>query len=173
VKIAYATGVAEPVAVDLDTLGESSTPPQELADLVRQEFDLRPTAIRQTLELNRPIYRQTAAGGHFGRGDSTFGPVRVDLPWERADRSTSLERRRLRLGERSEQDLIDALNQCLASSGWVAAKGRYLVALRDELASRGLAPPINQTDGIYVFGHGASYELSDGAVVESDGQDSP
>ena len=78
VGVAYAIGVARPVSLSVNTFGTGKRSDEELAALVDQVFDLRPAAIIERLNLRRPIYRQTAAYGHFGRPD-------LDLPWEKAD----------------------------------------------------------------------------------------
>ena len=78
IELAYAIGVAHPVSVLVDTYGTGVVSDSELAELVRRCFDLRPAAIIKALDLRRPIYRQTAAYGHFGRTD-------LDLPWEKTD----------------------------------------------------------------------------------------
>lgn len=78
IQLAYAIGVAHPVSVLVDTRGTGILPDDQLADLVRKHFDLRPAAIIQRLDLRRPIYRQVASYGHFGRTD-------LDLPWEKTD----------------------------------------------------------------------------------------
>jgi S-adenosylmethionine synthetase len=83
VQIAYAIGVARPVAVFVESFGTSRYSNEELAALIGRQFDLRPAAIIEQLDLRRPIYRQTAAYGHFGRTD-------LDLPWERTDRAELL-----------------------------------------------------------------------------------
>ncbi len=83
VQIAYAIGVARPVSVFVESFGTSKLSNTELAELIAGHFDLRPAAIIEQLELHRPIYRQTAAYGHFGRTD-------LDLPWERTDRAAEL-----------------------------------------------------------------------------------
>ena len=75
-QLAYAIGVAHPVAVNVETFGTGTMPDHRIADLVQRHFDLRPGSIIEELDLFRPIYRQTAAYGHFGRDD-------LDLPWER------------------------------------------------------------------------------------------
>ncbi len=85
IQVAYAIGVAEPVSIRVDTKGTGVRSDEELAAIIRKEFDLRPAAIIRDLDLRRPIYRQTAAYGHFGRTD-------VDLPWERADRVEDLKK---------------------------------------------------------------------------------
>jgi S-adenosylmethionine synthetase len=82
-QLAYAIGVAHPLAVNVDTFGTGRIPEERIAALVSEHFDLRPGAIIETLDLQRPIYRQTAAYGHFGRSD-------LDLPWERTDRADVL-----------------------------------------------------------------------------------
>ena len=87
VQLAYAIGVAEPVGVYVDTFGTGALVEERIAAIVRQEFDLRPAAIIQTLDLKRPIYRETAAYGHFGRpAENGF------FPWERIDRVETLRR---------------------------------------------------------------------------------
>jgi S-adenosylmethionine synthetase len=83
IQLAYAIGVARPVSVAVDTFGTGKISDDELADLIHQNFDLRSAAIIRDLGLRRPIYRQTAAYGHFGRTD-------VDLPWERTDKADKL-----------------------------------------------------------------------------------
>ena len=78
VQLAYAIGVAHPVSVRVDTFGTGTVSDARLEEAVNKTFDLRPAAIIRDLDLRRPIYRQTAAYGHFGRSD-------LDLPWERTD----------------------------------------------------------------------------------------
>ncbi len=78
IQLAYAIGVAKPVSVMVDTFGTGTMPDEKLAALISEVFDFRPAAIISRLNLRRPIYRQTAAYGHFGRTD-------LDLPWERED----------------------------------------------------------------------------------------
>lgn len=85
VQIAYAIGVAEPVSISIDTFGTGKMEEESLIDLVREHFDLRPAGIIRALDLNRPIYQQTAAYGHFGRLD-------VDLPWEDTKKARLLQR---------------------------------------------------------------------------------
>ena len=82
--LAYAIGVAKPVSFQVNTRGTGVIPDDQIARLVEQVFDMRPDAIIRRLDLRRPIYRQTAAYGHFGRTD-------VDLPWERLDRVEELK----------------------------------------------------------------------------------
>ncbi|MGI6065612.1 MAG: methionine adenosyltransferase [Bacillota bacterium] len=79
IQLAYAIGVARPVSIMIDTFGTGKISEEKLAELVNKYFDLRPAAIIKTLDLRRPIYRQVAAYGHFGRLD-------LDLPWERLDK---------------------------------------------------------------------------------------
>lgn len=84
VQVAYAIGVAQPVSIAVDTFGTGKVDEDVLVQLVRKHFDLRPAGIIKELDLRRPIYRQTAAYGHFGRTD-------VDLPWERTDKAELLK----------------------------------------------------------------------------------
>lgn len=83
IQVAYAIGVAHPLSVNVETFGTGAIPDEEIARLIQQHFDLRPGAIIRDLNLRRPIYRQVAAYGHFGRED-------LDLPWERTDRAELL-----------------------------------------------------------------------------------
>ncbi len=85
VQVAYAIGVATPVSIRMDTFGTARIPEAEIVRLVQAHFDLRPAAIIRQLDLRRPIYRQVAAYGHFGRTD-------LDLPWERTDKAAELRR---------------------------------------------------------------------------------
>src|SRR5688572_6117597 len=82
-QLAYAIGVARPLAVNVETFGTGRIADERIVALIGEHFDLRPGAIIETLGLRAPIYRQTAAYGHFGRHD-------LDLPWERTDRSQAL-----------------------------------------------------------------------------------
>ena len=75
IQLSYAIGVAQPTSVMVDTFGTGKVSDEKLVDIVRENFDLRPAGIIKMLDLRRPIYRQTAAYGHFGRND-------LDLPWE-------------------------------------------------------------------------------------------
>jgi S-adenosylmethionine synthetase len=86
VQVAYAIGVAEPVSVMINTFGTGKIPSNDIARIAQDEFDMRPAAIIKTLDLLRPIYRQTAAYGHFGR-------ELPDFTWERTDRVASLRKR--------------------------------------------------------------------------------
>jgi S-adenosylmethionine synthetase len=84
-QVSYAIGVALPMSIMIETFGTSKVPDQEILDLIEENFDFRPAAIIQNLDLRRPIYRQTAAYGHFGRDD-------LDLPWESTDKADLLRR---------------------------------------------------------------------------------
>ena len=84
VQLAYAIGVAQPVSIAVDTFGTGTISEEKLVELIRNTFDLRPAGIIKMLDLRRPIYKQTAAYGHFGRTD-------VDLPWERTDKAEALK----------------------------------------------------------------------------------
>ncbi len=85
IQVAYAIGVEYPLAVNVETFGTNHVPEQLITDLVHKYFDLRPGAIIRDLNLRRPIYKQVASYGHFGRPD-------LDLPWERTDRAAELRR---------------------------------------------------------------------------------
>ncbi len=84
VQLAYAIGVAHPVSIMIDTAGTGKVSDQLLTEAVRANFDLRPAGIIKMLDLRRPIYKQTAAYGHFGRTD-------VELPWEKTDKAEALQ----------------------------------------------------------------------------------
>ncbi len=84
VQLAYAIGVAQPVSIAVNTFETGKVSEEVLVDLVRQNFDLRPAGIIKMLDLRRPIYKQTAAYGHFGRTD-------VELPWEKTDKAEALK----------------------------------------------------------------------------------
>jgi S-adenosylmethionine synthetase len=88
VQIAYVIGVAHPLSVSVETLGTAKVDQQVLTDLVAKHFDLRPEAIIRNFDLRRPIYRQTACYGHFGRDD-------LDLPWEKTDKAEILRKEAL------------------------------------------------------------------------------
>jgi S-adenosylmethionine synthetase len=83
IQVAYAIGVAHPVSVLVETFGTSAIPEEKIAELVKAHFDLRPAAIIHNLNLRRPIYKQTASYGHFGRPE-------LDLPWEKLDLAEAL-----------------------------------------------------------------------------------
>lgn len=84
VQLAYAIGVARPVSIAVDTFGTAKVSEEKLVELIHKNFDLRPAGIIKELDLRRPIYRQTAAYGHFGRND-------LDVPWERTDKAELLK----------------------------------------------------------------------------------
>ncbi|HLF90599.1 MAG TPA: methionine adenosyltransferase [Anaerolineales bacterium] len=83
IQVAYAIGVAHPLSINVETFGTGAIPDEEIAHVIEQVFDLRPGAIIRDLDLRRPIYRQTAAYGHFGRDD-------IELPWEQTNRVEAL-----------------------------------------------------------------------------------
>jgi S-adenosylmethionine synthetase len=85
VQLSYAIGVARPLSISLEAFGTNTVAEEAIMKLIDEHFDLRPGAIIRDLKLRRPIYRQTAAYGHFGRDD-------VDLPWERTDKAEALRR---------------------------------------------------------------------------------
>ncbi len=85
IQVAYAIGVARPLSVNVETFGTGKISDEKIAELVNEHFDLRPGAIIRDLDLRRPIYRQTAAYGHFGRDD-------IQLPWENTDRADALRK---------------------------------------------------------------------------------
>ncbi len=85
IQLAYTIGVAQPVSVNVDTFGTGVIADEEVEKLIKQHFDLRPAAIIRDLRLRRPIYRNTAAYGHFGRTD-------IDAPWENTDRAAALRK---------------------------------------------------------------------------------
>ena len=89
VQLAYAIGVAKPVSISIDTFGTGTVEEDVLVDVVSEHFDLRPAGIIKMLDLRRPIYKQTAAYGHFGRTD-------IDLPWERTDKAEELRKEALK-----------------------------------------------------------------------------
>jgi len=85
VELAYAIGVANPVSIEVDTFGTGKVSDDKIVEIIKEVFDLRPGAIIKELELRRPIYRQTAAYGHFGRTD-------LDLPWEKLSKVAQIRR---------------------------------------------------------------------------------
>ncbi len=85
IQLSYAIGVAQPTSVMVDTDGTGKVSDEKLVDIIRQNFDLRPAGIIRMLDLRRPIYKQTAAYGHFGRND-------LDLPWEKLDKVDALKK---------------------------------------------------------------------------------
>ena len=84
IQLSYAIGVAQPTSIMVDTFGTGKVSNTKIVEVIRENFDLRPAGIIQMLDLRRPIYKQTAAYGHFGRTD-------VDLPWERLDKVEALK----------------------------------------------------------------------------------
>ena len=85
IQLSYAIGVAQPTSVMVDTEGTGKVSDEKLVDIIRENFDLRPAGIIKMLDLRRPIYKQTASYGHFGRND-------LDLPWERLDKVEDLKK---------------------------------------------------------------------------------
>ncbi len=85
IQVAYAIGVAHPLSVNVETFGTGKLPDEKIADLIWGHFDLRPGAIIRDLDLRKPIYRKTAAYGHFGRDD-------VEFPWEKTDKAAALKK---------------------------------------------------------------------------------
>jgi S-adenosylmethionine synthetase len=85
IQLSYAIGVAYPTSIMVDTFGTGKLSDEKLVEIIRENFDLRPAGIIKMLDLRRPIYRQTAAYGHFGRTD-------VDLPWEKTDKTEVLKK---------------------------------------------------------------------------------
>jgi S-adenosylmethionine synthetase len=85
VQVAYAIGVARPLSINVETFSTATIPDEKIAALISEFFDLRPGAIIRDLGLRKPIYRQTAAYGHFGRDD-------IEFPWERTDKAAALRK---------------------------------------------------------------------------------
>jgi S-adenosylmethionine synthetase len=85
IQISYAIGVARPTSINIDTFGTGKLSDAKILEIVRENFDLRPAGIIKMLDLRRPIYKQTASYGHFGRND-------LDLPWEKTDKAESLKK---------------------------------------------------------------------------------
>ena len=85
IQLSYAIGVAQPTSIMADTFGTGKIADDKLVDVIRENFDLRPAGIIKMLDLRRPIYKQTAAYGHFGRND-------LDLPWEKTDKAEALKK---------------------------------------------------------------------------------
>jgi len=84
IQLAYAIGVAQPVSIMIDTYGTGRLSEDKLVEIVRKHFDLRPAGIIKMLDLRKPVYKQTAAYGHFGRND-------LDLSWEHLDKVDELK----------------------------------------------------------------------------------
>ena len=85
IQLSYAIGVAQPTSIMVDTFGTGKLSEEKLVEIIRENFDLRPAGIIKMLDLRRPIYKQTAAYGHFGRND-------LDLPWEKLDKVEDLKK---------------------------------------------------------------------------------
>lgn len=85
IQLSYAIGVAQPTSINVDTFGTGNIPEDRLIEIIRENFDLRPAGIIKMLDLRRPIYKQTAAYGHFGRND-------LNLPWEKLDKVDALKK---------------------------------------------------------------------------------
>lgn len=85
IQLSYAIGVAQPTSINVETFGTGKLDSEKLVAIVRENFDLRPAGIIKMLDLRRPIYKQTAAYGHFGRND-------LDLPWEKLDKADMLRK---------------------------------------------------------------------------------
>ena len=84
IQLSYAIGVAQPTSINVNTFGTGRIDDEKIVEIIRRHFDLRPAGIIKMLDLRRPIYKQTAAYGHFGRTD-------VDLPWEHLDKVDELK----------------------------------------------------------------------------------
>ena len=85
IQLSYAIGVAQPTSIMVDTFGTGKLSDEKLVEIIRENFDMRPAGIIKMLDLRRPIYKQTAAYGHFGRND-------LDLPWEKLDKVEELKK---------------------------------------------------------------------------------
>ena len=85
IQLSYAIGVAHPTSIMADTFGTGRVTNEKLVEIIRENFDLRPAGIIKMLDLRRPIYKQTAAYGHFGRND-------LELPWEKLDKTETLKK---------------------------------------------------------------------------------
>ena len=85
IQLSYAIGVAQPTSINIDTFGTGKVSDDKLSEIVAENFDLRPAGIIKMLDLRRPIYKQTAAYGHFGRHD-------IDVPWEKLDKVDDLKK---------------------------------------------------------------------------------
>ena len=107
VQIAYAIGVAEPVSVMADTFGTGTIPDAQITELIRELFSLTPLGIIETLNLRRPIYRQTAAYGHFGRSEPGF-------TWELTDKADQI---RKQVGFARRRISCAALTACALAPG--------------------------------------------------------
>ena len=85
IQLSYAIGVAQPTSIMVDTFGTGKLSDEKLVEIIRENFDMRPAGIIKMLDLRRPIYKQTAAYGHFGRND-------LNLPWEKLDKVEDLKK---------------------------------------------------------------------------------
>jgi S-adenosylmethionine synthetase len=85
IQISYAIGVSEPTSISINTFGTGKLSDEKIVELVREQFDLRPRGLIEMLDLRKPIYRKTAAYGHFGRTESSF-------TWEKTDRAATLKK---------------------------------------------------------------------------------
>ncbi|MBC8059314.1 MAG: methionine adenosyltransferase domain-containing protein, partial [Clostridiaceae bacterium] len=85
IELAYAIGVAKPVSIEVDTFGTGKVPDDKIVEIITKVFNLRPAAIIRDLDLRKPIFRQTAAYGHFGRND-------LDLSWERLNKVEEIKK---------------------------------------------------------------------------------
>ena len=85
IQVAYAIGVSHPLSINVETFGTGEVPDEQIAQIVLENFDLRPGAIIRDLNLRRPIFKKTASYGHFGRDD-------LDLPWEQTDKVAALRK---------------------------------------------------------------------------------
>lgn len=85
IQLSYAIGVAQPTSIMVDTFGTGKLSDEKLVEIIRENFDLRPAGIIKMLDLRRPIYKQTAAYGHFGRNE-------LNLPWEQLDKVEILKK---------------------------------------------------------------------------------
>jgi S-adenosylmethionine synthetase len=103
IQLSYAIGVAHPISLMVETFGTGRVPDEKIVELISKHFDLRPGAIIRDLDLRRPIYKATAAYGHFGRND-------IDAPWERTDKAEMLRREAGLSGEQKLQVLVPSLS---------------------------------------------------------------
>ena len=110
IQLSYAIGVAHPTSIMVETFGTGKLSEEKLVEIIRENFDLRPAGIIRMLDLRRPIYKQTAAYGHFGRND-------LDLPWEKLDKVDTLKRH-LHNGMYRRVDAFFQLQLLSASSHW-------------------------------------------------------
>ena len=100
IQLSYAIGVARPTSIMVDTFGTGKLADDKLVEIIRENFDLRPAGIIKMLDLRRPIYKQTAAYGHFGRTD-------IDLPWEKTDKVDDLKKYLYKKGGRYHEEYVE------------------------------------------------------------------